>query len=122
MTQATDILSRLQAASGPDLVIDADIYARIHGYEVYAHWNGVYAVFEMPGGGWEHLEALPAYTGSLDAAMTLVPENHGWNVGSTVGAFQQKAIVGAQEAYAATPAIALCIAALQAHPRTQDKG
>lgn len=69
---------------------------------------------------------LPAYTASLDAAMTLVPEgwhtfmatedrhSHNWSW-SLRGGFGWKA-----QARAATPALALCAAALRAGALPQD--
>lgn len=71
------------------------------------------------------LSVFPAYTASLDAAMSLVPEgvNSGdtiWNVegwsSNGVHAPHVRAtawVVGAPRVYAATPAIALCAAALK---------
>lgn len=66
--------------------------------------------------GFEHDERWPTYTASLDAAMTLVPECEGWVID---GRSYPEAeicclngdIVGAA---AATPALALCAAALRA--------
>ena len=70
---------------------------------------------------------FPAWTRSLDAALTLVPEGHGWTAGKTIQGPQAFAEVllpydrGEQfltyEVDAATPPIALCIAALRARSR-----
>jgi hypothetical protein len=50
----------------------------------------------------------PHYTASLDAAVTLVPDGCGWMVMSSA------AKVGVWPSHGATPALALCAAALRA--------
>lgn len=63
-------------------------------------------------------EALPRYTASLDAALTLVPDNHGHVIWSPIGKPPSAAIetpLGWSDySKAATPALALCAAALRA--------
>lgn len=65
------------------------------------------------------------YTGSLDAAMTLVPADYLWTVGST--GTQWAFVWGDDEwdrkrrAAAATPALALTAAALRALAAMEDK-
>lgn len=71
-------------------------------------------------------EAPPAYTTSLDAAMTLVPEGHDWSLFSDNGT----AIAGCMPASedgcdltdvpGATPALALCAAALRAQAEMEE--
>jgi hypothetical protein len=53
-------------------------------------------------------QPLPMFTASLDAAVTLVPEGCGWMVMSSA------AKVGVWPSHGATPALALCAAALRA--------
>lgn len=80
--------------------------------------------------------ALP-YTASLDAAMTLVPEGWGWLVSQpnekaiASGLLKERTPVlgevqyGCEQRYAvaaATPALALCAAALRARAALQDVG
>ena len=72
-----------------------------------------------PGGGFDQL--VPRFTASIDAAMTLVPEGSEWNIEKWAknGVYTKHAkasawVPGAERAYAVTPAIALCIAALRA--------
>lgn len=66
----------------------------------------------------------PAYTSSLDAAMMLVPEGFLWSV-DTLDAFPEACVAGpgpiGPDSYisAATPALALCIAALKAQEHSQ---
>jgi len=71
-------------------------------------------------------EELPHYTASLDAALTLVPEGYRWNVESSENgllshikpvagvAVDEAAAPSSDQFFAATPALALCIAALKA--------
>lgn len=66
---------------------------------------------------WDWRFEPPKYTGSLDAALSLVPEGLSWEVRQIV-TFECDAIVYGhdihQSAEAATPALALVIAALRA--------
>ncbi|PKQ00191.1 MAG: hypothetical protein CVT74_05040 [Alphaproteobacteria bacterium HGW-Alphaproteobacteria-13] len=88
----------------------------------------------MPGNSWDML--VPAYTFSLDAAVELVPEGRGWIAGwgqtradEPMGGARitrNARFVGHDanydmiaEAEAATPALALCAAALKARDATQ---
>lgn len=62
--------------------------------------------------GWRE---APAYTASLDAAMTLVPEGYDWAVFRTNGGLTVHAWCGSREdVFAATPALALTAACLRA--------
>ncbi len=83
-----ELIVRLEAATGRDPALNQDIQRAING--------GRRAL------------AVPDYTGSVDAALTLVPEGCGWL------AMGNAAKVGRCPAHGATPAIALCIAALRA--------
>lgn len=59
--------------------------------------------------------AVPEYTASLDAAMTLVPEGFDWAVFRTNGGLTVHAWCGYRDdVFAATPALALCAAAIRA--------
>ena len=60
---------------------------------------------------------IPAYSTSLDAALTLVPDNASWLVRKTTDVFDGKPMhgaVGSHGSRAATPALAMCCAALRA--------
>ena len=60
---------------------------------------------------------LPAYTASLDAAITLVPKGFDWIIARTNGGLTVHAEVGNREmVFGATPALALTAAALRARP------
>ena len=61
--------------------------------------------------------AAPDFTRSLDAALTLVPEGWSWRVQSEMGGVPFALVATLDERFpvsAATPALALCIAALRA--------
>lgn len=122
----TELAARLETLTGPSRLVDeeialADGYRDVHGdgslwdrgNDGYWTGNDDRATADCP--------ALPAYTASLDAAMTLVPE--GW-VGSMAWDAEETIVrlfddrvnpvrLPTQEAAAATPALALCAAALR---------
>ena len=65
---------------------------------------------------------VPHCTGSLDTALTLVPEGMFWSVDSSGSAFvcdldSEKQRGSVRTGDAATPAIAICIAALKARKK-----
>jgi hypothetical protein len=120
----TDLIARLEAATGPDRELDAAIaeYAGVipEGYEIAVEHG-------KPQRYWWHHEderqpywVPSAYTASIDAALTLVPE--GWAISLTVGdqgAFAElhpRVWSGLRDilAGAPTPALAICLAALKA--------
>jgi hypothetical protein len=125
MTKADELLAlaiRCEQATGPDRELDLRIAKRreqkpipesanrIDGEMV---WSGPLGFF------------LPAYTASLDAAMALVPEGCPWALCSPDGdepAFATLAMTMAGDAEhgsGATPALALCAAALRARAASQ---
>ena len=61
---------------------------------------------------------LPKFTASIDAAVSLVPNGWEWCVYGAGGSdvWLPEGLRAQQMTYAATPAIALCIAALKARP------
>jgi hypothetical protein len=96
MTDLASLIERLRAATGPDRELDNAIY------EAFRGLNGV---------------AKLRYTGSLDAAMTLVPSDRNWSVRRIGVKFAGLVETGTDSGAAfvtSTPAIALCIAALLA--------
>lgn len=123
------LLTRLTEAAGPDRELDAEI-ARTVGHTVRTIERcGEWFADEMLTGS-EWIEA-PRYTGSVDDALTLVPE--GWTASVKALPASSKRLNGARgiavlwegailsetkwmtdEVEAATPALALCIAALRA--------
>ena len=100
-----DLIERLERADGPSRELD---YAILREIDPRAQRSGpVYSD--------------PRYTGSIDAAMTLLPADHKhWNVGgSPTQGFAGLGLYGAcvnDNTYGESryPALALCIAALRA--------
>lgn len=121
VAKGTDLLNRIKAATGPDWSLDVEI-ARALGF-----------LEEVAG-----MVRLPAYTASLDAALTLVPEGLEWELfgydatrDPRFPRFQARIMLlthaqdpeelGPQSIMnAATPALALCAAALRAHEAMKD--
>ena len=101
------LAERVEALEGPSRKIDVTI-ALAKGWIEYAPcW------FTPPGLTIKHHESeLPRFTASLDAAMSLVGDNH-WKAEDHPMA-GPCAVVGDSEAFAATPALALTAAALRA--------
>ncbi len=95
----TDLIARLSALTGPDREVDHAI----------AVW--MCSPMDPPD--------IPRYTGSIDSALTLVPEGYHWHVH---GLNDRAPVAGVcpdgrdcTDHYGgANPAIALCIAALRA--------
>lgn len=103
-----ELIERLEKATGPDRELDATILLAVRpGAKLRAR---VPYEFEFKGGYFN----VPYYTGSIDAALGLVAENCSWMV-STEEPGPYAAVGESTCAYmAATPALALCIAALKA--------
>lgn len=70
---AAPLLSRVRAAAGSDRELDADI-ARACGWR-----RGAGFLWTAPDG--NRVVLLPRFTGSVDDAVTLVPDHMEWNVG-----------------------------------------
>jgi len=106
-----ELIATLEAATGPDRELDAEIAMQ-----------NVSLLRDLPrteAGGWTHPEwgkIAPAseYTASLDAALTLIPQDYGWCVSGGYNWQHGHAEVGKHKALGATPALALCIAAMKA--------
>lgn len=94
-----ELIERLEKATGPDRELDIAICAALGKTRL------------DPG-----FQTAPAYTDSLDAALTLVPEGLGWIISRHDNGGAYWAEVGDEpwQYTGATPAIALCIPALKA--------
>lgn len=100
-----DLIAKLEAATGPDRRLDDAIHVAVRGRT-----------------------ALPPYTKSIDAALMLVPQGFQAYVDTGVGYGDAHACVWADHPHRiqggarqqATPAIALCIAALKAARHAQS--
>lgn len=114
-----ELIERLENAKGPDRDLDAFIAREVGAYP--SDWQTT-----LPGYSLEYFLAwsscAPAYTSSIDAALTLVPEGHGYIINAEHGEKPQASIpydagsgyMHALWYFAATPALALCIASLKA--------
>jgi hypothetical protein len=109
------LAERCEKATGPDRELDAEIARAIGWTNVSPVGHG--HVGHCPN---HFFGSVPLHTASLDAAMTLVPEGEQWNVASYPWAehtHKAAAWVGNKRGPvigAATPALALCAAALRA--------
>lgn len=105
-----DLIERLEKASGPDRELDRDI-ARASG------WFERDGIWYQPIDGFDYPNAyVPKYSASLDASLALVPEGWEWALYFEGGKYRAEAgdpllAIGAE---ADSPALALCIAFLQA--------
>jgi hypothetical protein len=107
-----ELAERCEKATGPDRELDLAI-ARAsygHGFPIFGERVNYDPAL------W--LERYGPITASLDAAMTLVPEGMVWFVEAYPGDHSEAAVrwpyYDADERRAATPALALCAAALKA--------
>jgi len=127
------IIEKLKAATGPDRELDGLIWEATTTdkmyWSIHRHFNGDCCLRYYPGPPGPEDSPLLRYTSSIDAALTLVPANHWWSLLSGEDEdgvmTPPSAIVAPFEKFApsceiypgATPAIALCIAALEARRR-----
>lgn len=106
-----DLIKRLEAASGPDRELDHAITTALWPNEPL-QWPDQY---KASGDFWSR-RAVPHFTNSIDAALTLVPKGRrgfvGFGGNNLSGTWVRgEASIDASHKY---PAIALCIAALKA--------
>lgn len=124
------LLERLEKAAGPDTQLDSDIMWELSEWVNVGGWRRKHKVTGQTEGYTYRL--APAYTSSLDAAMTLKPKNAWFEIIESPGAegssfycvvtWITKTLDGkrtlfanpSSRAMAPTPALALCIAALRA--------
>ncbi len=108
----TALIDRLEQLEGPDREADAAIAVTLPGAK---HAD----VLSCAG-----CRCAPRFTESIDAALTLVPEGLEWHVAGPnkrhgngqawAGVFGEPFVGSENDSFAATPAIAICIAALRA--------
>jgi hypothetical protein len=121
-----ELIAALETATGPDRLSDAAI-ARSQGWVERERVYG--SGWETPTGRFVSWHELPRYTANIDAALALVPARCDWVVRSGMtdhptdtrpyahvmfGNVNRDRSRSLGEAHAATPALALCIAALKA--------
>lgn len=125
-----ELIEALEKAEGPGIALDAEIYCATHGH---CERDGGAVILRCSETGHKKTKfAPPAYTSSIDAALTLVPD--GWllqisdwederlrargpwqAILTRYGERDKMASFKTRCNHAPTPAIALCIAALKAH-------
>ena len=137
MSDLIELAARCEAATGPDRELDAEIASQLSGHEAYLvtigpdHRREEWVFISTDAGDASPTSRpVPRYTSSLDAAMTLVPE--GWFLNLLTELDQRNWEVSLRspilddfrrfatsrtygnEKGVATPALALCTAALRA--------
>ena len=106
-----ELIEGLEAAAGPSTKLDEMIVVALSGQDPMD--------FDGP---WD----APAYTASLDAAMTLIPEGADWMADNFDGPHDRRCTATiyaggpGHEASGSSPALALCIAALRARALSSD--
>lgn len=120
-----ELADACEKATGPDYGLELDIYKACRP-ELYQ--RALDALLKSPIGprlapvDYDGYIKPPAYTASLDAAMTLVPEGWEWTINTFANPKKASAylvnaaddMVRPRKQYQATPALALCAAALRA--------
>lgn len=115
-TDMDALIARLEQASYGSRELDYAVLGALEGKTVPGGW-ATYADYEMPS-----LMRAPYYTTSLDAALSLIPEDwREWHITKRIGEnvaqlteSQGLSIAVRGTGIAATPALALCIASLKA--------
>lgn len=145
-TNLTTLAEKVESLSGPCRETDADIMVA----RGYVYREGMRSIGLTYGKAWDQHpykewvrsddvvpdHAVPAFTASLDAAMTLVPEGEGigWQVSSSgiagiwrvstdpndYGGNRFPAPIWSVSGNAATPALALTAASLRAHAAQKE--
>lgn len=118
------LAAKCEAASGPDRELDVRISLLISGV-VYAESDvaDLLRVRDEPTGYGRYRPAdeyVPAYTASLDAALTLVPEGAPWKV-EDHPVYGIAAVADCEQGWGSTPALALCAACLRARAASQNR-
>ena len=117
-----DLIKRLEEATEWSRELDADIYEAM-GNTVFRAY-GVMPVRD------KDLGPIPAYTFSLDTAVTLVPDSFDWTIRNLSNKLFLAACADPRDdgnpwitpAVKPTPALALCIAALRARLVMENGG
>jgi hypothetical protein len=125
--ELVDLIARLEKATRPDRVLDADIWESVGRapvgqgfYRGSSEWDRhlwFAPNLSVP------IESPPSYTSSIDAALTLVPEGWEWALHAEGGLYRVEMgdpMIGLEGEHETAPAIALCIAALKARLATSS--
>jgi hypothetical protein len=121
----SELIARLEAATGPDRELDAAIAVASGQYVFEKRGRDRQEWFYSTTRDYDRrclyyggtARPLEAYTASIDAAFTLVPSTMNAAIDTRKPA---AATLGGEWVYAATPALAICIAALRAKDTTHD--
>ncbi|TZG25628.1 hypothetical protein [Sphingomonas montanisoli] len=106
-----ELAARVEWLSGPDREVDADIAVAIRWSPAGIDESLFFSEEIRP----LYAYKVPKFTASLDAAMTLVPDDYDWAVFRTNGGLTVHAWCGSREdVFGDTPALALTAAALRA--------
>jgi hypothetical protein len=131
----SELIARLEAATGPDRELDAAIAVASGQYVFEKRGRDRQEWFYSTTRDYDRrclyyggtARPLEAYTASIDAALTLVPAELANNfllsispMSLDMGGRNWKCQVGKYRAAAPTPALAICIAALRAKDTTHD--
>ena len=117
MADLLELAEQVATADGPDRELDAEIALALgivrerEGNQFYGHRD--HSVMVMERGYYDHVGSapeLPAYTASIDAALTLVPEGYEWIIGQT----RSGLIVHGHMRFGNSLALSLCASALLA--------
>lgn len=140
MTDLSSLIERIEKSEGADREIDARIQCWLHGVRYQYHFqphvgDGTQIEFTRPPKRSREVSKdgnppaplvphAPRYTDSVDAALTLVPRDHYWALnmmGERTGYNACCVKAGQLEwSEAATPALAICAAALKARSQSHD--
>ena len=121
--EIAELIERLEKATGPDRKLDDDI-AISHGWTFEKMKRDARPYWREPGQTeWfaRSRSGPPAYTSSIDAALTLVPEGMDWSISSYGGTFihpgNDAPVIRGE---GRTPVLTLCVAALRARIDDND--
>jgi hypothetical protein len=115
------LVERLEKASGPDRQLDGAIAMLIDDVPDWCRGPTTVGTYEHPKRG---ILNARRFTESIDAAMTLVPEGWCWGLFDEPNAWlwptATRDLLTGIQGKGATPAIALCIAALRARAQADE--
>lgn len=129
MSDLSTLIAYLERATGPDRMLDERIVKALQPeamFQEMAGYEGEPIVLHAePLVGWKH--TLPHFTGSVDAALSLVPEGMGFGLLVNRAGDETRADIWGERTdkpFATrhrVPAIALCLAALRSRQSTPEE-
>lgn len=89
MGDLTSLIERIEAATGPDRILDIDVFREIGAplptefmeRKIELEWDETDLCFVMPLDGMRIRYEPPFYTASIDAVLTLLPDGFKWKCG-----------------------------------------